>query len=224
MLGVVKTYDRTSGLLTFVTVTGGNGSAGSRTGWNIGVGFKGSTGSAGPTGPTGLTGATGAGTTGATGPSGPSGPSGPAGTFSTTSLYQGAGFAAGCTPVLNQLRALGDVVAFASDERLKTNVIIIESALSKVSNISGVHYNFNVLANTYGYETATRHVGVLAQQVQKVLPEVVLLAPFDTDGDLNSLSGENYLTVQYDKIVPLLIEAIKELNEEVQLLKLQLNK
>ena len=55
-----------------------------------------------------------------------------------------------------------------------------------------------------------------AQEVQSILPEIVHLAPFDTDIDEDtkeikgSKSGENYLTIDYDKLVPLLVEAIKE--------------
>ena len=60
---------------------------------------------------------------------------------------------------------------------------------------------------------------MLAQQIQEVLPDVVKFAPFDRDENGNSISGENYLTVQYEKIVPLLIEAIKELSKEVNELK-----
>jgi hypothetical protein len=65
-------------------------------------------------------------------------------------------------------------------------------------------------------------VGVIAQDVEKVLPEVVKNAPFDImlfEGKEYSQSGQNYKTVQYEKLVPLLIEAIKELNKEVQQLK-----
>ena len=63
------------------------------------------------------------------------------------------------------------------------------------------------------------YVGVFAQDVEKVQPEAVELAPFDNDSDDNSISGKNYLTVQYEKLVPLLIESIKELKKEIEELK-----
>ena len=55
--------------------------------------------------------------------------------------------------------------------------------------------------------------GLFAQDVQEVLPEAVHPAPFDVDGG-ESISGENYLTIQYEKVVPLLVEAIKELRKK----------
>ena len=66
-------------------------------------------------------------------------------------------------------------------------------------------------------------VGVSAQEVQKVLPEAVKLAPFDKNDYGESISGENYLTVQYEKLVPLLIEAIKEQQTQVEELKKEIN-
>ena len=60
---------------------------------------------------------------------------------------------------------------------------------------------------------------MLAQEVQKVLPQVVTPAPFDiaqaADGSEYSKSGENYMTVRYERLIPLLIEAIKELEARV---------
>jgi len=71
-------------------------------------------------------------------------------------------------------------------------------------------------------------VGLSAQEVKAVLPEVVTLAAFDTEFDENqkpigSKSGEDYLTVNYDKLVPLLIEAIKEQQKQIDELKARLN-
>ena len=76
-------------------------------------------------------------------------------------------------------------------------------------------YNSNDLAESYGYTDRSQQVGVIAQEVKAVLPQVIKPAPFDTDSEGNSKSGENYMTVQYEKLVPLLIEAIKELTAKV---------
>ena len=89
-----------------------------------------------------------------------------------------------------------------------------------VNQIRGVYYTQNKFAEQFGYKDYKKQVGVIAQEVQKVLPESVKIAPFDMDREGNSKSGENYLTVQYEKLVPLLIQAIKEQQSEIdELLK-----
>ena len=64
-----------------------------------------------------------------------------------------------------------------------------------------------------------KQIGVFAQDVKEVIPEAVKIAPFDQDENGKSKSGENYLTVQYEKIVPLLIEANKSLLKRVEALE-----
>jgi len=116
--------------------------------------------------------------------------------------------------------ATADVIAFSSDKRLKENIRPIENALDKIDKLSGFVYNWNEKANKEaGYDTNKDYVGVFAQDVEKVQPEAVDLAPFDNGKDNKSISGENYLTVQYEKLVPLLIESIKELKKEIKELK-----
>ncbi len=117
------------------------------------------------------------------------------------------------------LYANSSITAMYSDRRLKTDIKVIENALDKVDSLLGMTFVQNDLAETFGYKDPSRQVGVFAQEVQVVLPEAVKIAPFDMDADGNSKSGENYLTVQYEKLVPLLIEAIKELRLEVKQLK-----
>ena len=92
-----------------------------------------------------------------------------------------------------------------SDARLKTDIKNIDNGLAKVIELSGVTYDWNELAgNKFG---GPREVGVLAQEVQRVLPEAVVE------------KEDGYLTVKYDRIIPLLIEAIKELSSEIEILK-----
>ena len=117
------------------------------------------------------------------------------------------------------ITASGDITAYYSDKRLKNITGRIQNALGKVNSITGVEYTQSKLAEQYGYNNYKPQVGVIAQEIQSILPEAVCLAPFDMDKDGNSKSGENYLTVQYEKLVPLLIEAIKELTLEVEALK-----
>ena len=108
--------------------------------------------------------------------------------------------------------ATGDITSYYSDDRLKIKLGNIENALSKVEQLSGFYYEANEIAQELGYN-AKREVGVSAQEVQKVMPEVIAPAPID----------EQYLTVKYERMVPLLIEAIKELKQQVDELKNQLN-
>jgi len=93
-----------------------------------------------------------------------------------------------------------DVTAF-SDERLKSDITTIPDALSKVSEMRGVHYVRN--------ETGKDSSGVIAQELQKVAPELVLTA----DDEMGTLS------VNYGNITGYLIEAIKELKAEIEELK-----
>jgi hypothetical protein len=124
----------------------------------------------------------------------------------------------------------GGIYQYYSDERLKNILGRIPNALEKISQIDGFYYKSNELAFTAaGYDDNYKlQVGLSAQQVQKVLPEIVSIAGFDThfpDPDdhsiITSKSGENYLTIQYEKITPLLIEGIRELKDELDELKIK---
>jgi hypothetical protein len=110
----------------------------------------------------------------------------------------------------NEIRCTGNIIAFYSDIRLKTKIEPIENAVAKLLKLSGFTYESNELAESLGYKrTGERIAGVSAQDVKEVLPEAVKPAPGNPD----------YMTVQYEKLVPLLIEAIKELKAEIDELK-----
>jgi hypothetical protein len=115
--------------------------------------------------------------------------------------------------------ATGNITANFSDKRLKNVSGTIENALDKVGKLKGVYYTINETAKKYGYIDESVQVGVLTQDIELVLPEIIKAAPFDLDENNNSKSGNNYKTVQYERIVPLLIEAIKELKAELDMLK-----
>jgi uncharacterized coiled-coil protein SlyX len=117
----------------------------------------------------------------------------------------GVGTAASTTT--GEIRALGDITAYySSDIRLKENIIPIENALSKVESISGNTYDWKE-----GFDEIHSHkgndVGVIAQEIEEILPQIV------TNRD------NGYKAVQYEKIIPLLIEAIKELSSKVDRLE-----
>lgn len=126
--------------------------------------------------------------------------------------------------VNNDIAASGNVTAYYSDIRLKEKLGDITNALDKVCSIDTLLYKHNDLAKSYGYEGDRQQIGVSAQSVKKVCPEVIDRAPFDietheTDGTQTSKSGEDYMTVNYGRLVPLLIESIKELKTEIDQLK-----
>jgi hypothetical protein len=114
----------------------------------------------------------------------------------------GVGTAASGTT--GEIRATNNITAYYSDDRLKTKLGNIPNAVDKVFSLSGFYYEANEIAQALGYEVK-KEVGVSAQEVQKIMPEVVAPAPID----------DKYLTVRYERLVPLLIEAIKELTQRV---------
>ena len=119
------------------------------------------------------------------------------------------------------ITATGNITAFFSDERLKTKLGNIDNAINKISQLNGFYYTTNELANSFGYTDDKTQLGLSAQEVQSVFPDIVSLAPFDMKDNTmdESKSGENYLTIDYSKLVPVLVEAIKELKAEIEELK-----
>jgi hypothetical protein len=116
------------------------------------------------------------------------------------------------------IRATDDVVSYYSDNRFKKDIKVIDNALDKVLSLTGVYFTQNKYAEKFGYNDYTRHVGVIAQQVQTFIPEIVKPAPFDVDEHGNSVTGLNFITVQYERLVPVVVQAIKEQQEELQVL------
>ena len=109
-----------------------------------------------------------------------------------------------------------------SDNRLKNYTSNIENPIDLINRINGFHFTPNDLATTYGF-TKTPDVGLSAQEVQSILPEIVKLAPFDMERDgynnLVSKSGDNFLTICYEKMAPLFVECIKALKKEINELR-----
>jgi hypothetical protein len=101
------------------------------------------------------------------------------------------------------LYVAGDIIGFySSDQRLKDNITPIPGALDKVLSISGNTFNWNEKSGRNGTEA-----GVIAQEIQAVLPEAV------------TIRDNGYLAVRYEQLIPLLIEAIKDLKTEINNLK-----
>jgi len=115
--------------------------------------------------------------------------------------------------ITGTLTATDDITAYYSDERLKDFQGTIPDALDKVNRLNGYYFVENEEAKKLGYNNPNRQVGVSAQEIRDVLPEVTKSAP------INDVHGTDYLTVQYEKVVPLLIESIKELSKKVKKLE-----
>lgn len=126
-------------------------------------------------------------------------------TFNKMSLSTSLAVGSGLTPseIDGRINAKEDVVAFStSDARLKTNIENITDALEKVKSLHGVEFTWKPeLHDVHGYEG--QDTGVIAQDVIQVLPEAVITR--DT----------GYMAVNYEKMIGLLIEAIKELDTKV---------
>ena len=130
----------------------------------------------------------------------------------------------GVTMNASGLSCTGDITGLTSDKRLKNNIEILKDPLEKIKSLRGFTYDWSIdKCKEAGFKPSDeRQIGVFAQDVQSVIPEAVKPAPFDTING-KSKSGENYLTVQYEKIVPLLIESIKEQQSMIEDLQGQIN-
>jgi len=115
------------------------------------------------------------------------------------------------------LYVLGDVIAStstaSSDEKLKDNIQVVENALDKVCELNGVTFKWK--------DSGKEGAGVIAQNVEKVLPSAVHEVEGMEEGDDISPT-ESHLGVEYNQLSALFIEAIKELKEENKLLRAEI--
>ena len=116
-------------------------------------------------------------------------------------------------PSTGDLSAAGNITAYFSDDRLKDRIGNISNAMRKVETLNGFYFIPNQKAQDLGYQKKLE-VGISAQEVEAVLPEVVTAAPINSD----------YKTVYYDRLIPLLIEALKEQNVAMRALSERLAK
>ena len=121
------------------------------------------------------------------------------------------------------LSQLNTNLAGASDIRFKKNIEIIPNAIEKIKTINGYTFDWDSENEDYNYsEKEGRDAGIIAQEIQKVLPEIVQIATVDRNEEGKSTSGKNYLSVDYKKIIPLLIQGIKEQETSIQELKAEI--
>ena len=130
-----------------------------------------------------------------------------------TQLIVGTGISANITA--GTVRASNDIIAYASsDKRLKENIRPIPWALDKVKQINGVYFDWIPLTDEERYNIHPHEghdIGVIAQEIEEILPELV------------TTRDNGYKAVKYEKIVALLIEAIKEQQSEIDQLKSKIN-
>ena len=106
----------------------------------------------------------------------------------------------------NTLFCNGDIIAFAaSDKRLKDNIIPISSPLKKILQIGG--YEFDWIEKPDTHDHKGHDYGVIAQEIEKILPHAV------------STRKNGYKAVKYEKVIPLLIEGIKDQQKQIDELK-----
>ena len=125
----------------------------------------------------------------------------------------------GAMQVNGVLYVTGDLYTNTSDIRLKTVLAPITNASAKLRTLDTFTYVNNELAISLGHKSTKEQVGLNAAQVQAIQPEAVGLAAIDVNSDYESKSGENYLTIQYDRLVPLVVAGHNEHSDEIAALK-----
>ena len=140
-------------------------------------------------------------------------------TINTATLFQAfCGFNVSITmnPALGSLTGTwalnGSAICVApcSDERAKTNVIELESSLDKILNLKGVSFDWNPEVVPTLAAEQDRQIGLIAQEVEKIVPEVV---------SIEKVEGQELKSVRYENIVALLIEGMKEQQQQIEDLK-----
>ena len=127
-----------------------------------------------------------------------------------TYVSGGLGVGTATSNTVGLIRATNDVIAFySSDERLKANKVLIKGALYKINQLGG--YEFDWIPMVGIHENEGHDIGVIAQQVEQLFPELV------------TTRDNGYKAVKYEKLTAILIEAIKELTIKVENLQNQIN-
>lgn len=114
----------------------------------------------------------------------------------------------GSIDISGNLRVTGEITSYFSDERLKKDIVPIQNALSKVLAICGYTYTSNNKADELGVGKVDNQIGLLAQEVEAVMPELV-----------TNSAIEGYKTVRYDKLVSVLVNAVKEQQQMIDELR-----
>ena len=116
---------------------------------------------------------------------------------------------------IGKVLAANDIVAFASDKRLKENIIEISNPLDKIQQVRGVYFDWNQKSKEKGFKAAREknEIGMIAQEVEQIIPQAIEPAPFNKE----------YKTIKYDRLIPLLVECIKDQQKQIDELKSKIN-
>ena len=124
-------------------------------------------------------------------------------TFANCACFNGGILSNGNLTVNGTITSTGDITAFfTSDKRLKNNIIKIDDSNSVINSLNGYKYEWNEKSNQTG-----EGVGVIAQEVQELIPSAV------------KENKDGYLSVDYIKLIPYLIEEVKGLNNRIKILE-----
>jgi hypothetical protein len=135
--------------------------------------------------------------------------------------------------ITGTLYATGDVIAYYSDARLKKDVITIDNAINKIKQLRGVTYTWNdEKVNIVKERAGTKDIGLIAQEVEAIEP--LLITEYQTQlntpsndpdkaKDFTPEMSETYKTIKYEKLVALLVEGMKEQQQQIEDLKNQIN-
>jgi len=131
-----------------------------------------------------------------------------AGAQTASNITSGTLVVTGGVGISGALYVGADIYSYASsDIRLKENLSKIDNSLEKLLKISGYEYHWNKIAQEMYPERTMQDVGVIAQEVKEIVPSAVVERE------------DGYLAVRYDKLIPLLIEAVKALKAEIEDMK-----
>jgi hypothetical protein len=124
-------------------------------------------------------------------------------------IFEGAG----------NIFATGHITAYWSDARLKENITPLSGSLGIINALRGVEFAWNEKGRTlHGKAEGEREIGFIAQEVQEVVPDAVAENVLGTDEE-----GKPYLTVKSEKLIPHLVEAVKELTAQLSEVRAELN-
>jgi hypothetical protein len=116
-----------------------------------------------------------------------------------------------------KIASTNNIIAYVSDKRLKEDLKIIDNPIDKIKSLEGITFTWN--DKSVNNRRGERDVGLIAQDVQKVLPEAIELFQHDKEEIKNGALAGDLLNIQYQKLTALLIEGIKEQQEQIEFLQ-----